>query len=170
MDATIKFSYYAFAVLLGFMTLYFAFKSNQAAGKSRSNDLDTKYGGGSFRVMIKSSVAMLFWSALCFSAGLGAWLMITKAGELGTPSHSNSIIETSRVPAAPEMQRIESPTGVERSELDTDKAAAESKAASTNYSAASGPAIIVQEPKLENTNSIERTSVNSESIINTAIK
>ena len=68
------YSYYAAVLVLGFLALFFGFKTKQAAGAAEMNELSTSIGRGSFGVGVKSFIMRFVWGVLCLGAG---WALFT---------------------------------------------------------------------------------------------
>ena len=71
--------YIAMSIGTGLLTLYWSFKAKQSAGVARRNDVETHYGGGSFRTGISSGVMSIVWGILAFAAGSGCLIAIAQA-------------------------------------------------------------------------------------------
>lgn len=83
--------------ILGFLAIYFAFKSKQAAGAYRRNKIATNYGKGSFSSQIKYFVLGWFWTALAVSSGIGAFASLD-SGKNNLGQKANA--EQSRIDAS----------------------------------------------------------------------
>lgn len=74
--------------VLAILAMYFGFRARRSAGAGRSNDLDVRYGGGSFGVGIASGVMQLVWGALALAAGLSSVLAFTQIGQSLNAEHA----------------------------------------------------------------------------------
>ena len=99
MDLVIISGFCVFAAILGLLALYFAFRAKQAAGISRANDIETKYGGGSFVTGIKSNVMMFTWGVLCIVAAFGVLASLGMAADRQKARESSEKLVTAVIPA-----------------------------------------------------------------------
>ncbi len=73
------------AVALAILATYFGFRSKRSTGISRRNDLETRYGGGSFGIGVSSNLMAFFWGALGVAAGLAAIGALSLIGAIEDP-------------------------------------------------------------------------------------
>lgn len=86
MAAFLSYFYYACALALGILTLFFAFKVKQAKGAGEMNEFMTEVGRGSFGAGVKSKVAGGLWTLMCLGAALATLMMISLAVTKGSQS------------------------------------------------------------------------------------
>ena len=99
MDLVIISAFCTLAAILGLLALYFAFRAKQAAGISRVNNIEAKYGGGSFGTGIKSNVMMFTWGVLCIVASFGVLASLGMAANRQKARESSEKLDTYVIPA-----------------------------------------------------------------------
>lgn len=83
MTQIVIYFYYAVALALGVLTLFFAFKVKQAKGAGEMNEIMTSVGSGSFGAGVKTTVMGWVWALLCLGAGIGTLATIGLAVNKG---------------------------------------------------------------------------------------
>lgn len=98
-----------FGVIFAF---YFGFKSRQAAGASRLNEIQSEFGGGSFFESVKSGFMNFFWGVLCLGS-----IFVALVGFATLDDKKPSKTETVKnSPVTPEVTKQE-PVKVEQPKL-----------------------------------------------------
>ena len=100
-----------FGVIFAF---YFGFKSRQAAGAARLNEIQSEFGGGSFFDSVKSGFMNFFWGVLCLGSILVAVNGFFTLGENDKKPQKTEAVQTS--PVTPEVTKQE-PEKIEQQKL-----------------------------------------------------